>query len=334
MPYFGKLPKNMKLWLNSCKTNPTIDWLLYTDDKTVYDYPENVKVTYCSFDEIKNRIQKNFDFKILIDRPWKLCDFRVAYGEVFEEDIKEYDFWGYCDIDVLWGNIRKFITEDILNKYDKIGFQGHSTMYRNNKEVNSRYKNKISKYPSYEIIFTTPQGYCFDENIICDIYKEMNIPYYSETNFAHLRKWEYNFVLAHVPIEEEYKNQNQIFLWDSGNLYRLYLADGKVCKEEFMYIHFFCRPMTFVAKKFEPNVRYLIYPDKVIDYCNDYEIDYKFIKKKSKKRRIKFFVKAIYFNRKKITLRKVIFNIKNMIKHKLRMRKRKMIMNLGDRNEL
>ena len=38
VPYFGKLPKNMKLWLNSCKTNPTIDWLLYTDDKTVYDY--------------------------------------------------------------------------------------------------------------------------------------------------------------------------------------------------------------------------------------------------------------------------------------------------------
>lgn len=320
MPYFGKLPINMKLWLNSCKTNPTIDWLLYTDDKTIYDYPENVKVKYCSFEEIKNRIQKNFDFKILIDKPWKLCDFRVAYGEVFEEDIKEYDFWGYCDIDVLWGNIRKFITEDILNKYDKIGFQGHSTLYRNNKEVNSRYKNKISKYPSYEIIFTTPQGYCFDENIICDIYKEMNIPYYSETNFAHLRKWEYNFVLAHVPSNEEYKNRNQIFLWDSGSLYRLYLANKKVFQEEFMYIHFFCRPITFKEKKFDSNAKYLIYPDEVIDYCNEYKIDYKFIKKKSKKRRLKFLAKAIYLNRKKITIKKVIFNIKNMLTHKLKMK--------------
>lgn len=321
IPYFGKLPINMKLWLNSCKMNPTIDWLIYTDDKTNYEYPKNVKVTYCTFNDMIQKIQKNFNFKILIDRPWKLCDFKVAYGEIFSEDIKEYDFWGYCDIDVLWGNIRKFITEDILNKYDKIGFQGHSTLYRNNKEVNSRYKTKISKHPSYETIFTTKQGYAFDENIICDIYDELNIPYYHETKFIHLRKFEYNFVLAHVPDSEEYKNKHQIFLWDSGNLFRLYLDKKKIYKEEFMYIHFFCRPITFKAQNFKENAKYLIYPEVVIDYNNDFEIDYKFIKNKSKKRRLKFFIKSIYFNRKKITMKKIMFNIKRMITRKLKLNK-------------
>ena len=57
VPYFGTLPKNMQLWLKSCAANPTIDWILLTDDKTEYDYPENVKVKYCSFESLKERIQ-------------------------------------------------------------------------------------------------------------------------------------------------------------------------------------------------------------------------------------------------------------------------------------
>ena len=34
-PYFGKLPiAHMKLWLLSCEKNPTINWLILTDDYT------------------------------------------------------------------------------------------------------------------------------------------------------------------------------------------------------------------------------------------------------------------------------------------------------------
>ncbi len=43
VPYFGKLPKNFPLWLVGCEANPTIDWIIYTDDKTSYSYPKNVK---------------------------------------------------------------------------------------------------------------------------------------------------------------------------------------------------------------------------------------------------------------------------------------------------
>ena len=46
VPFFGKFPKGFEFWLLSCKCNPTIDWLIFTDDQTPYDYPENVKVTY------------------------------------------------------------------------------------------------------------------------------------------------------------------------------------------------------------------------------------------------------------------------------------------------
>ena len=52
VPYFGKLPNNFQLWLNSCSTNNTIDWIIFTNDKTYYNYPENVKVNYCEFEEV------------------------------------------------------------------------------------------------------------------------------------------------------------------------------------------------------------------------------------------------------------------------------------------
>ena len=134
IPYFGKLPKNFPLWLLGCKCNPTVNWIILTDDRTIYDYPSNVKVFYTSYQNVVNRFKKHFDFEVLIDRPWRLSLFKPAYGEIFEKELQGYDFWGYCDIDLMWGNIRKFYTNDVLDQYDRVGFLGHSTLYRNTKE--------------------------------------------------------------------------------------------------------------------------------------------------------------------------------------------------------
>ena len=157
LPYFGNLPKGFDLWLLTCQANPSIDWLIFTDDRTKYNYPENVKVKYISYDAFKKRIVDYFDFPVVIDRPWKLCEFRPAYGEIFSHELREYDFWGHCDTDLIWGDIRNFITDDILEKYDKIGFQGHSTLYRNTPEVNSRYKTIIPGQLSYKDIFNSSE---------------------------------------------------------------------------------------------------------------------------------------------------------------------------------
>ena len=118
--YFGKLPNYFNLWLTSCKYNNTINFLLFTDDKTKYDYPNNVRVIYTTFEEIRNQIQSKFDFRITLEKPYKLCDFKPAYGYIFNKYLKGYDFWGHCDLDVIFGNLRKFLPEEILKEYDKI----------------------------------------------------------------------------------------------------------------------------------------------------------------------------------------------------------------------
>ena len=95
LPYFGHLPKEFGFWLISCQMNPTVDWLLFTDDRTKFNYPPNVKVTYCTFEDIKNKAQACFDFQIVLDRPYKLCDYKAAYGDIFKTELTGYDYWGY-----------------------------------------------------------------------------------------------------------------------------------------------------------------------------------------------------------------------------------------------
>lgn len=319
IPYFGVLPKGFQLWLLSCETNSTIHWLLFTDDNTPYNYPENVKVTYCTFTEFKNKLQSNWDFQIVLDRPYKICDFRPAFGEIFSEELKNYDYWGYCDIDLMWGNIRKYITEDIFSKYERIGFQGHSTLFKNTKTVNERYKTILDGVPTYKEIFSDKKSYLFDEDIISQIYDRLNIDYYKETVFAHLHKYEYNFFLEHLPEGDNYKNINQIFIWKNGSVIRMYVHNNRIYEEEFMYLHFFCRPMTYHINQYSIDKTYIIYPDTVTD--KNVKIDAAYIMNKSKKRRLIYYAKSIYLNRHKLTREKITANIKRMVKYKKSLKK-------------
>lgn len=60
-----------------------MDFLVFTDDCTEYNYPDNVKVHYMSFEQMKELFQKHYDFPLSISAPYKFCDFRPAFGEIF-----------------------------------------------------------------------------------------------------------------------------------------------------------------------------------------------------------------------------------------------------------
>ena len=314
IPYFGKLPKTFEFWLLSCKHNPSINWLIFTDDKTEYNYPDNVEVVYCNFEFVKNKIQNIFDFDIELSVPRKLCDYKVVYGEAFQEYLDGFDFWGYCDLDMVFGNIRDYFTDELLDKYSKIGFQGHSTIFKNDMNINSVYKCEFDDLPSYKTVFNSPDGFCFDEPIITEIFKRKNIPSYLETNFIHFSKYDIGLYCEHLPKSEDYKNDNQIFVWDNGKLIRYYLKNKEVLKEEYMYMHFFCRPLVFKTNKFDDNKKYIFYSDIIDELDND--IDYKFIKKHSRKNAIRYYIRSFWNNRKKITIKRILFNIKTMIRYK------------------
>ena len=206
IPYFGTLPKGFDLFLISCKYNSTIDFLLLTDDHTQYDYPDNFRVIYTTFEIIQNRIRNNFDFEVKISYPFKLCDYRPSYGEIFKDYFKGYDFWGHCDVDLLFGDIRAFYTEEVLSRFDKIGHLGHLTLYRNTQRVNLFYKNSIKDNSAeliepYKTAFTNNNNIGFDEWMfetqyykIGEIFMYYDMPVFYENHFADLTPFTRPFI--------------------------------------------------------------------------------------------------------------------------------------------
>ena len=107
--YYGEFPWYFSYFLHSCKYNPTIDFLIFSDIKHTYHLPVNVMIVNKSIEEIKTLTSKKLGFKINIDFPYKLCDYKPAYGLIFEDYTRGYNFWGQSDIDVIYGNIRNFM---------------------------------------------------------------------------------------------------------------------------------------------------------------------------------------------------------------------------------
>ena len=95
---------------------------------------------------------------------YKLCDFRPAFGVIFEDYLEKYDFWGHADLDLVFGNIRGFITDEVLSRYDIISTRkrylaGHLTLFRNEVNINRLYREASD----YKHVFESKKYYNFDE---------------------------------------------------------------------------------------------------------------------------------------------------------------------------
>jgi len=243
--YFGKLPEHFPEFLRSVEMNSTIDFLLVTDCK-IDNLPGNVQVYNCSFEEIKERFQSKFDFPIVLDRPYKLCDFKPAFGLAFQEYLIGYDFWGHCDMDMIFGDIRKFLPGEVLEKHDKIYKFGHLTYYRNTAENNARFK--MDNWITYRQAFSTKESVAFDEIAgMQNIYDTHGFSTYFSRDYADITYGKVRFTLSYFHVPEELVATNnydkQVFYWEDGHVYRAYLKDGKILREEFNYINFSKRRM-------------------------------------------------------------------------------------------
>jgi len=168
--YQGSLPWYFNYFVHSCKYNPSIDFYIFSDDRTYTGaLPENVKVIYKTLDDISLLASKKLGFDINISSGYKLCDFKPAYGLIFSDILTDYAFWGHCDIDIIFGNIREFITDELLENHDLISVRhdyisGCFLLYRNTDKLNTLFLHSRD----YKKVFTSDKHYCFDE-----------------TNFAH-----------------------------------------------------------------------------------------------------------------------------------------------------
>jgi len=212
----------MPAFLLSCRANADVQWLIYTDID--YRGPKGSaplrtpNVTFMPTDvaELNRRCSERLGTTIDIQRR-KLCDLKVTYGVIFEEDLKPFDFWGCSDLDIIWGNIRHFATDARLRAHDifssrKEKLSGHCTFYRNVPEINTLFE----RIPDVRALLATSHYEHLDERELTKYLRDERVYWEEElaTNAA------YQKALGDASLT-----------WANG---RTFGPDGR----ELMYIHF------------------------------------------------------------------------------------------------
>lgn len=287
VPFFGHFNNYFDIWLNSCKHNPTINWIIFTDCMDEHPYPSNVRIVKTTFEELRDSFQSHFDFKISLEKPYKLCEYRPAFGDLFYEYIKDYDFWGYCDIDLVWGDIRKYITEDMLDQYEKIGNRGHCCLMKNNAKMRMAYRYESKSMITYKDAFSSDLAYCFDEQKAFGKYcNESGVK--SCENFTFFDVSSFHDDCRIAPYENHLFEgyAHNVFEYKNGKLFvqTVKCKDGEMECREIMYAHFQKRKMKVEIAPSSYN-HFLVYGDAFcpvipLDAAKIKKLDHKTWKKK------------------------------------------------------
>lgn len=263
--YFGQWPNHFQVWLDSCGFNTNIDFFVVSDiPTTTFNIPSNVHIVAKSFSDIQNLIQTKFtDVPISLDRPYKLCDFKPAYGYVFEDLFHGYDYWGYCDLDTIWGDILKFIPENNDSHLIKIFPCGHLSFIRNVHPYNKIYElvNSIKGTPcrnnmtgrkvvTWQECFSSSENFYYDEEGGLEPWLVANTEIadisYSNVDFDNiLPPWRFDhFISINFPD----KSNNLVYSFEDGHLYRHYLIGCEHKTEEISYLHLSKRHIEVILK--------------------------------------------------------------------------------------
>lgn len=247
--YFGRLPSTFDVWLKSCEWNRNIDFLICSDNKPVDKLASNILWEQMSFENFQKLVEHKLSFPVKLDSPYDCCDFKAVYGIIFEDIVGAYDYWGYCDMDMVFGDLELYFQKYRITEYDRFLYLGHLSLMRNSAENNNRYKLPCTPGKGYRDAFSVSGTTQFCEYEINQIFKMYNFPFFDDKIFADIRVPHNRMKLA----DDNRKNYDyQTFFWQDGKVWRAFYSLGNVYVEEFAYIHFQKRKMnrpSFDVKK-------------------------------------------------------------------------------------
>tara|TARA_B100001123_G_scaffold450161_1_gene618904 strand:+ start:8311 stop:9246 length:936 start_codon:yes stop_codon:yes gene_type:complete len=225
--YFGEAPFWLPAFFLSCRKNPDVTWIIYGDLKIDAETPENVVLKHMTVQELAKRASDIVGKEIEVVDLRQICDFKPLYGLMFVDDLKAFDFWAYSDLDVVWGDIRRFITESVLANNDIISsrakkLSGHFTLVRNTSRTNQLFK----LIPNVEEKMAVQRYLCLDEHEITQRLKEHLTS--SPSHDVIRIRWP-----AELTVNAAYQRRlgDSALQWRDGKTFN---AEG----EEVMYLHF------------------------------------------------------------------------------------------------
>lgn len=299
LAYFGKLPNYFNIFLESCKNNSDFDFIIISDQK-INSISKNIKIIPLSFESIKDITKNKLGLKYEIFSPYKLCDYKPAYGKIFEEHLNGYTHWGHCDADMIFGSISGHISKNDFKNYDKLLDKGHLVFYKNNETMNNAFLLNKSSEIGFDLVTKYKEPCYFDEICLPNILKKYNIRQYSNTNIADILPQYQDMIIPDI------KNiKNQKFYYENGKIFREYIdKKGLKLTDEYMYIHLQKRKMS-ISRKLDTSKRIYINPNI---FTNNIETETRI---NSKIYLLKYQIKKIIkLNMNKIIIKIMIWNIK------------------------
>ena len=240
IPYFGKnFPLSIIPFLDSCRHNPRIDFHFFSNICLPISHISNVFYTKCELDDVRCILPSSLTKGLRY--PYKLCDYKPLYGVIFQKYLYGYDFWGYCDVDLVFGRIEDYLYSVNIDKYDRLFCFGHLTLYRNNENINYLWQKKADTLTSnFKYVCQTTLSCNFDEcgmNQICS--RELNNRW---LKFVKLLDIDWYFPYFKSTRKDISSFPQLIIHKPDGSLWFYYQnSDREIISEEIHYIHMFHR---------------------------------------------------------------------------------------------
>lgn len=244
IPYFGQWPFWMPFFIESCRWNKDVNWLLLGDCAELTDLPQNVTHRKLSFSDYCAFISSRLGFPFAPERAYKLCDLKPALGFIHASDVAGYDYWGFSDLDLIYGDLRSYFTEEKLAKYDFFSTHerrvaGHLCVMRNER----KWTELFMRIPNYQRRVQDAKNHALDEGAFTRLFlwrKNFPLPLFNLLGF-------FNPLRRRAQFEEVYSTPNasrawtdgsmnfpNCWHWQDGNLYTS--SDGL---RKFPYFHFY-----------------------------------------------------------------------------------------------
>jgi hypothetical protein len=215
--------------------------VFFTDCEPPREVPDNLVFREMTFAEYKASVSRHLEISFDPSQPYKLCDLKPAYGYIHEETAKGYDFWGFCDIDLVFGDIRAFLTpgvlsHDVITTHQK-RIAGHFSIFRNTGEL----RTAFMKCRGWKNVLEDGEYQRFDERIFSNLFVK-----FKRHPPVMQRLWEKTMPLAkNIYFKEQYSTLSTKIGWEDGTMNfpsEWYWKNGKLTNNgsarEFMYFHF------------------------------------------------------------------------------------------------
>jgi len=151
--------------------NQDLYWLLFTDQplESWGVPPKNVRLSYLNASGFEDLAYRTTGVEASVLGGYKLCDWRMAYGEIFATWFRRFHFWGWVDFDVFLGRAQEWgLNFSTLEngQYDASGehgwpSQGPLTLLRNVPPLAGRAEGRGAPprrgHPAYERVALQPR---------------------------------------------------------------------------------------------------------------------------------------------------------------------------------